>query len=78
MEVPVKLEYQGEKKEKFQRQMIDTVCKDAVKQRSNLVLILPERKTITETVLISKFKKRLLLEKSWLLCCLFEHLRIHD
>ena len=56
MKLSVEVESQIEKKEDFQRQIIEISHDDAKMQKSNLMLIMFERKTMIELVLISSFE----------------------
>ena len=58
----MKVEYQREKKKDFQRQMFEIARDEAVMQISNLMLILYERKTMIELVVISNYKNELPFE----------------
>ena len=55
-EVSVKMKYQKERREEFQKWMNWIVRVGTAMQRSNLMLILYERKTNIKSVLISKYK----------------------
>ena len=75
--IELKVENQGKKKEEFQRQMNEIVRDDAIMQRLNLMMILPEKKTTIEPVLTLEYKIELLFEKRKVLSCLMENLKIH-
>ena len=72
------MDFQREKNEDFQRQTIEIVRDDALLQRSNLMMILCQKKTTIEVFMLAKSNNGLLCENRILMCCLTESFHIHN
>ena len=67
------MKYHTGKKEVFSRQTVEIALRDAIMQRSNLMLILYEKNTMIRSVLISINRNELFFEMRILRHCSFEH-----